>query len=260
MIIQAKKRYGQNFLKDESVVLKIIESIPNNIQQVIEIGPGLGDLTKEILVSKNVIAYEVDKDLIPVLNNRFQNEIKSRKLKLINNDVLEYWNTNNSLCEQEFNLVANLPYYISTTIILKALRDKNCKNILVMTQKEVALKFCAKPDQKEFSALSILTSSVAKAKLLFDVPNIAFNPVPKVKSSVFIIEKNKDFIITDEFEDFLRVCFKQPRKTLVKNLSFKFAKDILIKIFEELDIKINFRPHQLETFNYHLLFNNLIRK
>jgi 16S rRNA (adenine1518-N6/adenine1519-N6)-dimethyltransferase len=233
--------------------------MPNDNRQIIEIGPGLGDLTKEILVSRDVIAYEVDKDLIPILKNRFENETLCGKLSLICTDVLEFWDKNDTLYDGEYNLVANLPYYISSTIILRALKDKNCKHILVMTQKEVAQKFCADSGVKEFCALSVLADSMGDANILFDVPNSAFHPVPKVTSSVLLIKKSKEFEITDEYEEFLRVCFKQPRKTLMKNLAQGFVKDILVEAFLELNIDTNLRPHQLETFHYHLLFNKLIR-
>jgi 16S rRNA (adenine1518-N6/adenine1519-N6)-dimethyltransferase len=198
--------------------------------------------------------------LIPILEDRFKNQIDLKKFELINIDVLDFWEKNKYLYHDNYSLVANLPYYISTNIILKALKDENCKNILVMTQKEVAQKFCANTNEKEFCAISVLTQSKAEAKILFDVPNSAFDPIPKVTSSVFLIQKNKNFDITKDFENFLRDCFKQPRKTLVKNLSSNFNKNDILEIFEKLNIGNSFRPHQLETFNYHLLFNDLIRK
>jgi 16S rRNA (adenine1518-N6/adenine1519-N6)-dimethyltransferase len=170
--------------------------------------------------------------------------------------VLEHW-SKESLCDNSYDMVANLPYYISTTIILRALKDSNCSNILVMVQKEVAEKFCAISGEREFCALSVFATSVGQARLLFDVPPTAFDPMPKVTSSVLLIRKNKEFDIIDEFENFLKVSFVQPRKKLQKNLSSKFPKDIIEKVFSELNLSDNVRPHEVDTDTYHALFKAL---
>lgn len=267
-MIVAKKRFGQNFLKDDMALNKIIQSMPRNENIIVEIGPGLGDLTKKLITEKKTVAFEVDEGLCRYLKVELSEKIKNGSLILFCKDVLKAWKKG-SLVDQKYDLIANLPYYIATTIILKALKDKNCRNIIAMTQKEVAIKFAAKPAQKEFGSLSVLSQSIGEAKILFDVDAKSFDPPPKVTSSVLQICKKDDFFVEsgngvfqDEkeyisFENFLKTAFKAPRKTLKKNLSSSYDKEKLDLIFEELDIKQNFRPHQLTVSKFHLLFFKL---
>ncbi len=264
-MIKAKKKFGQNFLKDESIKTKIIQSMPNDNKKVVEIGPGLGDLTKELLrANKRVAAFEIDLELCGYLQKDFKTEIEQKQFELICGDVLKSWEQG-SLVDEEYHLIANLPYYVATNIILRALEDNKCRSILVMIQKEVAEKFSAKCGDKNFSALSILANSISKAQILFDVDKDSFDPPPKVMSAVLKLEKFKEYIDESlfldrkEFEDFkrfLRVAFKQPRKMLLKNLQSLYEKDILLKQFKLFEIPLNARPHQLETLKYRLLFKN----
>jgi len=252
----AMKRFGQNFLKSDYYKQKIIQSMPKNNLQVIEIGPGLGDLTRELLKEKNVIAYEVDKRLCEHLNLEFKDSISKREFELRCGDVLEHWEEDR-LIDEDYNLIANLPYYIATTIILKALKDDRCKSILVMVQKEVALKFSAISKDRNFSSLSVLTQRVGEATLCFDVEPEAFIPAPKVTSSVLLIRKSRSEA-DKNFEDFLKIAFKQPRKKLSKNLSQNFSKDKISEIFDILDINNNLRPHEATTEIYYNLYKRLV--
>jgi 16S rRNA (adenine1518-N6/adenine1519-N6)-dimethyltransferase len=164
---------------------------------------------------------------------------------------LQAWKS--SLVDEPYDLVANLPYYIATNIILKALADPMCKNILVMVQLEVAEKFCATVGEKVFGSLGIIAQSIGTAEIVVKVPPTAFDPQPKVDSAVFLIQKNADR--TDkEFEDMLRVAFKQPRKTLMKNLLAKYEKPTLTEAFEKLQLTATIRPHQVSTKDYHQLY------
>jgi 16S rRNA (adenine1518-N6/adenine1519-N6)-dimethyltransferase len=247
----AKKKFGQNFLKDESVLRKIIEAMPTNTHKVVEIGPGLGDLTKFLVDVKSVEAFEVDTDLCKVLQSRFKKEIDTKRLQLRCGDVLEAWKS--TLIDEPYDLVANLPYYIATNIILKALADPMCKNILVMVQLEVAEKFCASEGEKVFGSLGIITQSTGKARIITRVPPTAFDPQPKIDSAVFLIQKSSDRSDKD-FEDMLRIAFTQPRKTLMKNLSSKYEKTKLQEVFEKLNLTLTIRPHQVSTKDYHQLY------
>jgi len=267
-LIIPKKKFGQNFLKDEAILYKIIESIPHSDRVTVEIGSGLGDLTQKLLEQKKrVIAFEVDRDLCNILEKKFRKEIENKTLELNCGDVLKEWEGEN-LIQEDYNLVANLPYYIATNIILKALADKYCKSITVMVQKEVALKFVAKSKDRNFSALSILANLICKTKILFDVEAEKFYPPPKVTSSVLQMIKIKEFISEKEgifksyaefkgFETFLKEAFKAPRKTLLKNLSGKFSKEKIEKFYKENNIIPTIRPHELDLSLYHLLFKKL---
>nr|WP_321267238.1 16S rRNA (adenine(1518)-N(6)/adenine(1519)-N(6))-dimethyltransferase RsmA [uncultured Sulfurimonas sp.] len=250
----AKKKFGQNFLKDEAVLRKIVEAMPKNNNKIVEIGPGLGDLTKFLVDVKSVEAFEVDTDLCKLLQNTFKEEIATKRLHINCGDVLEAWQS--SLIDEPYDLVANLPYYIATNIILKALADPMCKNILVMVQLEVAEKFCAEAGEKVFGSLSVITQSVGTASIVVVVPPTAFEPPPKIDSAVFLIQKNADRS-NEDFEGLLRVAFKQPRKTLMKNLSAKYEKDILQKVFKELLLIQTIRPHQVSTDDYHQLYKKI---
>jgi len=249
VIIQAKKKFGQNFLKEEIYVDKIIESMPNNDNLIVEIGPGLGDLTEKLLQKNSLVAYEIDDDLCKILKDKFNN------LDLVCGDVLDSWQTGR-LRKENYNLIANLPYYVATNIILKALNDENCKNILVLIQKEVAEKFSAKTGEKIYSSLAIIAQSIANVKIKFDIPPEAFNPAPKVISSVILFEKFKTKY-DENFAKFLKVAFNQPRKTLLKNLSSKYDKEKLAIVFENLNIQKNIRPHQISKELFFEVFSEL---
>jgi len=253
--VVAKKKFGQNFLKDESVLRKIVEAMPKNENKIVEIGPGLGDLTKFLVDVKSVEAFEVDTDLCKLLQSEFKEEIDTKRLHINCGDVLQAWKS--SLVDEPYDLVVNLPYYIATNIILKALADPMCKNILVMVQLEVAEKFCAVAGEKVFGSLSVITQSIGTAHIVVKVPPTAFDPQPKIDSAVFLIQKTKDRNDKD-FEDMLRVAFTQPRKTLMKNLSSKYEKNILQDAFSSLELIQTIRPHQVSTSDFHQLYKKII--
>jgi len=158
--------------------------------------------------------------------------------------------------DRPYHLVANLPYYIATNIILRALKDPNCQSLLVMVQKEVAEKFSAHPGMRNFSALAVLSQSVGEVQLCFDVPPEAFVPAPKVMSSVLRIVKKKT-LLDPSFETFLKIAFTQPRKTLVKNLSTHYEKKDVVAALASLDLGPSVRPHEVETSLYHHLYKIL---
>ena len=249
--VKAKKQYGQNFLKDTTILDKIIQSMPNNNNYVVEIGPGLGDLTKNLVKYKDMTAYEVDTDLIGILESKFDIEINENRLKLIHTDVLEAWDKQKTLHDGKYDLIANLPYYIATNIILRAFEDKNCEHIIVMVQKEVAEKFTAKVNNKDYSSLGIITESISiDSRILFDVPPESFDPPPKIMSSILYIKKDMDKHLDKDFNKFLKACFVQPRKKLSKNLTSVVDKNTISKIYEELNIDDNVRPHEVSSSLY----------
>ncbi|MEZ4692449.1 MAG: 16S rRNA (adenine(1518)-N(6)/adenine(1519)-N(6))-dimethyltransferase RsmA [Aliarcobacter sp.] len=256
--VKAKKQYGQNFLKDTTILDKIIQSMPNNNNYIVEIGPGLGDLTKNIVKYKDLTAYEVDTDLIGILESKFAIQIEEGKLKLIHTDVLEAWDKQKSLHDGRYDLIANLPYYIATNIILRAFEDKNCEHIIVMVQKEVAEKFTAKVNDKEYSSLGIITELISiDSKILFDVPPESFDPPPKIISSILYIKKDIDKYLDKDFNKFLKACFVQPRKKLSKNLTSVIDKNLISKIYEELNINDNIRPHEVSSSLYSQMYTKV---
>lgn len=267
-MIEAKKKFGQNFLKDTSVLTKIIQSMPQSDRKLIEIGPGLGDLTQELLKVKPLVAYEVDEDLCVYLRKKFSAKIGEGKLTLVKTDVLKQFEKG-SLADEPYDLVANLPYYIATTIILEALEDHNCKSMVVMIQKEVAQKFAALPKTKEFTSLAILAQSIGVAKILFDVGPESFDPQPKVISSILKIDKQKEFVEgkfsgifeTNEqlqkFKRYLRCSFQSPRKTWLRNISSEFEKTLVQEIMYDEKLPITIRPHEISVLSHHLLFKKL---
>ena len=266
-MIKAKKHFGQNLLQDKATLDKIIQAIPNDVENVVEIGPGLGDLTFRLLQIYKTTSFEIDCELFQILKVKFANEIQNGQLKLFCKDALEQWQQEDGLSSQNYFLVANLPYYVATKMILNAIDDEKCLGLIVMIQKEVALKFSAKSRDKEFSALSILASLQGRCELLFDVDAKLFNPPPKVTSSVIKLQKTKkifgkDGIFKDAkqyeaFKAFLRAAFALPRKTLLKNLSTNFDKKALEEIFEDLSLAQNLRPHELDVDSYLKVFERL---
>ncbi|MGB5919119.1 16S rRNA (adenine(1518)-N(6)/adenine(1519)-N(6))-dimethyltransferase RsmA [Arcobacter sp.] len=257
--IKAKKKFGQNFLKDDTVLSMIIQSMPNNNNHIVEIGPGLGDLTKNLVKCKDVTAYEVDTDLFAILKTKFAIPIDNGSLTLIHADVLESWTKQKSLHNSKYDLIANLPYYIATNIILRAFEDASCEHIIVMVQKEVAEKFSASEGNKEFSALGVISKLCSvESKILFDVPPESFDPPPKVTSSILYIKKDMSKTMDKNFNSFLKACFQQPRKKLSKNISSIVPKETISSLFEELEISDNIRPHELSASLYSQIYTKAI--
>ena len=266
--IFANKSLGQNFLIDENVVESIVNSA--NITEedlVIEIGPGLGTLTNELLKKAGkVICIELDTKMIKILQDRFEN------LEVINNDVLKV--DLNSLINQEMcktsikraKIVANLPYYITTPIIMKLLEEKlNIDSITVMIQKEVADRLTALPGEKLSGAITYSVFYYATAEKILEVPNNSFIPEPEVTSEVIKLNLRKEVPIKVEDEELLfkiiKLAFMQRRKTLVNALSngslFK-NKEQIYEMLKELNIDEKVRGEVLTLEQYAEITNYII--
>jgi 16S rRNA (adenine1518-N6/adenine1519-N6)-dimethyltransferase len=259
--IKAKKRYGQNFLKDESILAQIIQAIPKDDHHIVEVGPGLGDLTKHLLKNNLVIAYEIDRGLFAHLEKRFVVDIKTNRLKLTNTDVLKQFDKG-SLCDTSYNLVANLPYNIATNVLFRAFEDDNCRNILVMVQKEVADKFLANVTDKSYSPLAIICQHMCSSrKKIADVPKECFTPSPKVSSTVIYLQKfEKTVTISQQFKQFLKICFNSNRKTILNNLCKSYDKLDILAVLDSLSIKPNKRPHEVSRDQYDRIYEKIKEK
>ena len=253
--LNAKKGFGQNFLIDDNILKKIAFSLNDkDYQAVIEVGPGLGSLTRYLVKSyPQVLCYEIDKDMIEVLNDTILEHNLTIKegdfLKSnVEKDIETYFGKQN-VC-----LIANLPYYITSPILLKLLEEvPSVKDIVIMIQKEVADRFVAKPNTKDYNALSVLIQYFTNAEKLFDVSPSAFIPAPKVSSSVIHLSyKDKVSLSGDDLTFFLkfnRNIFKQRRKTLVNNIcaSFNISKEDTSKILLENGFKDTIRSEALSV-------------
>ena len=195
----AKKKFGQNFLVDDNI-LKIIAKSLDGGTNVVEIGPGLGSLTEYLLQNyQNVLAYEIDTDMIKILKERFD-----QRLIIKAEDFLKA-NVDQDL-KKEFNvesidLIANLPYYITTPIILKILEESTIiKNMTIMVQKEVGERLLGKTSTKEYNSLSVLVQTYMDVSKLINVPRNAFYPEPNVDSVVIILKRKEklDYEILNE--------------------------------------------------------------
>ena len=225
---QAKKRFGQNFLRDKNLLMKIVRESNIANQFVIEVGPGQGALTTFLASSANkVVAYEIDESLKPILDEL---EDKYKNLEVIYQDFL---NADLLIYKEDIHVVANVPYYITTPILFKLLETKNIKTASLMIQKEVCERLLAKPNSKQYNALSIILQYHAEAFKMMDVKRHMFFPVPNVDSAVIrIVKRNYSLVESGKEELFIRLvkeAFTQKRKTLINNWhqGFGISKDKL---------------------------------
>ena len=256
--LHAKKKFGQNFLTDQNILSQIVNSADiNKDTLVIEIGPGLGSLTELLCKASGfVLCYEIDNDLIPILNDNLK---EYNNFEVINKDILEV-DINSDIDKYIKNyknvyVVANLPYYITTPIILGLLSQTNkISRYVMMMQLEVADRICGKPKTKDYNALSIAIMYRATATKVIKVPRTVFIPAPNVDSAVVRLDlyDNPKYICKDEkhFFDFIRECFSQRRKTLVNNLSNKYSKDFIVKMLNENNIKLTARAEELDITDF----------
>ena len=236
---QAKKKFGQNFLRDKNLLQKIVNESHIENKHVIEVGPGQGALTSFlVLKAKDVIAYEIDTSLKPILN---QIVSQHENLSIIYEDFLQ---TDLSIYNHDLHVVANVPYYITTPILFRILENPWIRTASLMIQKEVCDRLLATPNNKQYNALSIILQYHAKAFKILDVKRHMFFPVPNVDSAVIRIEKRETPLLTTIKEQlFIKIVkegFKQKRKTLVNNWhqAFNLKKDEI----EQFLIKHGFNP------------------
>lgn len=220
--MHAKKSLGQNFLVGKHYPQRILASVaPQPHETILEIGPGRGALTELLVATEaNIIAIELDRELIPELTDRFAD---APNFRLIEADALDV-----NFCEliqpaTSARVVANLPYYISTAILQRLIEHRACiREMTLMLQREVVERIVAKPGGKEYGYLAALVQFFCEAKKLFDVPPGAFRPVPKVTSSVvqLRVRERPVAVVTDErfLLELLSAIFAQRRKTLWNNL------------------------------------------
>ncbi len=254
----ANKKLGQNFLIDENVIDKIVDTSDlSNEDLVIEIGPGLGTLTSKLLEKAGkVLCVELDEKMVTILKERF---FMYKNFEIIKEDILkvdlaEIIRTN----KEEENIkrvkvVANLPYYITTPIIMKLLEEKlDIESITVMIQKEVADRLTAVPGERNSGAITYTVYYFAEANEILTVPKTSFLPEPEVNSEVIKLKLRKDPIIkvNDEKKLFslIKLAFMQRRKTLlnsITNSDTSISKQQLEKILNELNIDLRVRGENL---------------
>lgn len=260
MVHKAKKSMGQNFLKSKEALFKMCEAgSVNNEDIIVEIGPGKGALTEKLLErAKKVFAIEMDRDLVTILEERFVEEIRNKKLEIIEGDCLEF-NPDIYLKNISYKIIANIPYNITGSIIRKFLSDVENKPTLMtlLVQKEVAERIVAR-DNKE-SILSLSVKAYATPKYIMKVHKRFFSPSPKVDSAIISINNisNKLFEEKKEEELFFRLIkagFAHKRKVLCKNLEdLQFMevglteiKEKIAEIFEKLDINPKARAEDIK--------------
>jgi len=239
-IYEAKKKYGQNFLEDSELSEKIIEisGVSKDIE-VIEIGPGLGFLTEKLIEkSKYLTAFEIDDDLIPVLNKKFQGR---DNFSLIHEDFMTADLGTFLDGKKNIKVVANIPYYITSPIINKLIEyRKNISEIYLMVQKEVAERIASEAGSKNMSLLTHAVQFYADAEYLFTVPKEKFTPVPKVDSAflkikMFDDERYEKQISEEEYFKYLKTAFSNKRKSIANNLSGEvYSKEVTGDILEKL--------------------------
>ncbi|MFK5986893.1 MAG: 16S rRNA (adenine(1518)-N(6)/adenine(1519)-N(6))-dimethyltransferase RsmA [Pseudomonadota bacterium] len=258
---KARKRFGQNFLTNQSIILQIIQTIGVQAEDhIVEVGPGKGALTRHLLSAcNNLDAIELDRDLIPLLKISLASY--SQKFNLINQDILTV-----DLCQlvksnqQTIRVIGNLPYNISTPVLFHFMQYRHCiKDMFFMLQKEVVDRLAATPGNKSYGRLSIIMQYYFNIEKCFDVPPSAFQPAPKVDSAIVTLVPYSDLntqhgIVLEEtraLQDICQLAFGQRRKTLRNNLKKVLSSEQIT----ELDIDPSVRAETLTLYDFIKLAN-----
>lgn len=268
--LYTKKKFGQNFLIDQNILTSIVSKVEiNKGVNVIEIGPGIGSLTEHLLENaKHVISYEIDNTLIPILTEQFS---VYDNFTLINKDILE---ADIALDIKKYfdptlpvYVVANLPYYITTPIIMHLLENvPQVSRYAVMVQLEVANRIVANKGGKDYNNLTISINYRAKTYKAINVSRNVFMPKPNVDSAVVIFDiyKEKPYKVNNEafFFSLIRKAFANRRKTLVNNLNqgYNLSKDEIVELLTSLNFDPNVRSEALSIEQFVLLSDELEKK
>jgi 16S rRNA (adenine1518-N6/adenine1519-N6)-dimethyltransferase len=250
MYIKAKKSLGQNFLIDREVLEKIVSITDITNKNVLEIGPGSGNLTTYILKQKPKKLYVVEKDdgLAILLKEKFDNEIE-----IINDDILKV--SEDKISDQKLSVFGNLPYNISTEILSKWILNIGSnfwfESLVLMFQKEVADRIISEFNNSKYGRLSILSSWKLNVEKIIDIKPQSFSPRPKIDSSLLLFTPKKKFFELKDpknLEKITRIFFSQRRKMLKKPFNQVFANGK--KVAEKFDIDLNLRPQNLKPETY----------
>ncbi|WP_427337730.1 16S rRNA (adenine(1518)-N(6)/adenine(1519)-N(6))-dimethyltransferase RsmA [Caloranaerobacter sp. DY30410] len=265
------KSLGQNFLIDKNIIDKICDGAEiKESDQIIEIGPGIGTLTQELCKrARKVVAIEIDKNLYPILKDNLSSYdnfylVEGDVLKIDLNALISNYFDNDG----EIKVVANLPYYITTPIIMKLLEEKiRVNKIVVMVQKEVALRMKAKPGSKDYGALSIAVQYYSEPQIIVNVPKNVFMPRPNVDSAVIMLNIYEKPTVEVKDEKLLfkiiKAAFSKRRKTLVNALSLGelgIAKEDIISILNECNIDVKTRAENLSLDEFAKITNSILSK
>jgi len=252
VIIKAKKSLGQNFLIDKQIIEKIIQCANIENKYILEVGPGTGNLTKEIIKKKPRKIFLVEKD--NVLIEKLKNEL-DYDINFINQDILDI--SENELSKNPITVFGNLPYNISTKILTKWIKSIHKElwfdKLILMFQKEVADRILSAPNNKNYGRLSIFANWKLKISKIIDIHPNSFNPPPKIKSTLLVFEpKNNIFKLKnpETLEKVTRIFFNQRRKK-IKKAYFQLFKNH--KIAELLNIDLNLRPQNIDEKTFYTL-------
>ena len=257
MKFEYKKSLGQNFLKDKNIINKIVSSInPAKEDLIIEIGPGAGALTKELVKKESdIICFEIDTRLKETLES-----IDKDKLKIVFEDFLKV-DINKYIDEKKYKnlyFIGNLPYYITTAIINKIVKESNPYEIVIMIQKEVADRFSAKPGTKSYNSISVFLQYNFDIERICNVSKNCFEPAPKVDSSVIKLKRNKKIQVNNEeqFYKLIKDSFTQKRKNLRNNLK-GYDQNKIETILKKYNKDLTARAEQLSIEEFIDISNNI---
>ena len=258
--IKAKKMFGQNFLVDKNVLNDIIATSSLTCEDyVIEIGPGLGALTEMLCKnSKRVLCYEIDRNLVAMLPDRLK---EYSNFEIINEDYLKRNVSKDIDCyfgpDACVKVIANIPYNITSPIVLSLLKEQRVKTIVLMVQKELAERFSSKPSTKEYGSISAYLAYMGTNEIVRTVSRNCFEPSPNVDSAVYkFVRKNVDS--NEGFLNFLRKAFEQKRKKLTNNLCKYVNKNDLISKLNDMGFDENVRAEAMSAEQLYYLYQKLI--
>lgn len=252
----AKKSLGQNFIVDSNIIDRLIAHAKlSKDVAVIEVGPGLGSLTQELINhAGKVVSIEIDQNMVEILSDLFKDK---EKFQLIYSDILQF--DLESLVKQlkseykEVIIVANLPYYITSEILIKLfkLQDK-VDTVMLMVQREFAQRLTAQKNSKDYRTLTVLAQTFYKSKIIMRISKHVFYPRPNVDSAIILMKaKNESEVLNlESYADFIEMCFTQKRKTIYNNLRSRLGEDLAKKILEKSGVKASERASDLDLSKF----------
>lgn len=251
----AKRSLGQNFIVDSNIIDRLVAHAKlDKDVAVIEIGPGLGALTQQLIESAgHVTSIEIDQNMIEILEQMF---FDKENFTLIHSDILDYdLEALIKVLDQDYSrvmIVANLPYYITSEILLKLFKLENkVDSVMLMVQREFAQRLTADKNTKEYRTLTVLSKTFYDSKIVMKISKHVFYPRPNVDSAIILMKsKNVDVNDSDELMKFVEMCFIQKRKTIYNNLKISLNEDLVLKILKASDIEASRRASDLDVKDF----------